>query len=200
MKTTQRILASASLLLAGVFTAQAQSETTTTSTTTTTTEMTPASSHPADEFDARAGDMEFTLGGAGSSDKKLDNSSGGVNASLGYYLTESLEVLVRQSGTYTNGSNSDADFDGSTFAAIDYHFGTGRLRPFVGVNAGRLYGDTTNNTWAAGIEGGLKFYVQPKTFLFALANYAWTFDHASDADENFDEGAFLWTVGIGFRF
>ncbi|MEN9840463.1 MAG: hypothetical protein RL376_263, partial [Verrucomicrobiota bacterium] len=73
-----------------------------------------------------------------------------------------------------------------------------RLRPFVGVNFGGLYGDTTNDTWAAGLEGGVKFYVQPTTFLFALVNYAWTFDNGNKATDNFNDGAFLWSVGVGF--
>ena len=74
------------------------------------------------------------------------------------------------------------------------------MRPFVGLNLGGFYGDNTTDTFAAGIEAGLKFYVRPKTFVFALVNYAWTFDNADDAGDNFDDGAILWTVGVGFNF
>ena len=198
MKKTKLILASASLLLAGALAAHAQTETTTTTTTNTTTS---DSYRASDDFGARSGDWEFTLGGGGSSNQDMDNSLGGVNFSIGHFLSDTFELSVRQSVNYSNGSGGGgADYDGSTFVAADQHFGTGRLRPFVGLNVGYLYGDTTHNTFAAGIEGGLKFYVQPKTFLFALANYAWTFDHASDADENFGDGAFLWTLGVGFNF
>ena len=213
MNKTKLILASVSLVLAGAFTARAQSDTMTTTTetsatattpasTTTTTETTPASSYrAANEFGPGQGSFEFTLGGSGGSNKALNNSMGGVNATLGYYLTNSFEISVRQSGSYTNGTGSGgANYDGSTFVGIDENFGTGRLRPFVGLNFGRLYGDSTNDTWAAGIEGGLKFYVQPKTFLFALANYAWTFDDSDKASDNFNDGAFLWSVGVGFNF
>lgn len=195
MKKTKLILASASLLLAGALAAPAQTETTTTNTTTS------DSYRASDDFGARSGDWEFTLGGGGSSNQDMDNSLGGVNFSIGHFLSDTFELSVRQSVNYSNGSGGGgANYDGSTFVAIDQHFCTGRLRPFAGLNVGYLYGDTTNNTFAAGIEGGLKFYVQAKTFLFALANYAWTFERAGDADENFDEGAFLWTVGVGFRF
>ncbi len=217
MNKTKLILTSVSLALAGVFTAHAQGDattmpatdntTTTTTTTTPTVDTTATSTTPASSYRAAAdfgpgkGAWEFTLGGSGGSNKALDNSMGGVNASLGYYLTNAFEISVRQSGSYTNGSGSGgANYDGSTFVAIDEHFGTGRLRPFVGLNLGRLYGDSTNDTWAAGIEGGLKFYVQPKTFLFALANYAWTFDDSDKPTDNFDDGAFLWSVGVGFNF
>jgi hypothetical protein len=190
MNKTKLILASASLLAAGAFTAHAQ---TTTQETTTTT-----SYRAADDFGPRAGDWEVTLGGGGSSNTDMDNSLGGLNFSVGYFLSDTLEVSGRQSVNYSNGAG-DAEYDGSTFAAMDYHFGSGRFRPFVGVNFGRLYGDNTNNTWAAGLEGGLKFYVLPTTFIFGLVNYAWTFEDSSAATDNFKDGGLLWTVGVGFN-
>ncbi|MET0262456.1 MAG: outer membrane beta-barrel protein [Rariglobus sp.] len=193
MNKTKLILAGASLFLAAAFSAQAQTSTNTVTTTT---------SYQSNVYGAVKGDWEFTLGGSGASNKDIDNSLGGVNFSLGHYLTDGLELSVRQSINYSNSNaaGSDSAYDGSTFVALDYHFGDSRLRPFVGVNAGGLYGDTTSNTWAAGLETGLKFYVQPKTFLFALVNYAWTFDDSDGATDNFDDGAFLWQVGVGFNF
>ncbi|MBC8039705.1 MAG: hypothetical protein H7Y06_04115, partial [Opitutaceae bacterium] len=152
-----------------------------------------------DDFGARAGDWEFTLGGGGSSNTDMDNSLGGVNFSVGHFLSDTFEISVRQSVNYSNGAGS-ANYDGATFVAVDHHFGTGRFRPFVGVNLGYLYGDNTNDTFAAGLEGGLKVYVLPKTFIFALVNYAWTFDSSSDAADNFDDGGLLWTVGVGFNY
>ncbi|HSI07645.1 MAG TPA: hypothetical protein VK985_03580 [Rariglobus sp.] len=194
MKTTKLILGGASLLLAGTFTARAQTNTDTTTTTTTTTAY-----RASDDFGARAGDWEFTLGGGGSSNTDMDNSLGGVNVSVGYFLSDTFEVSVRQSANYSNGAGS-ADYDGATFVAVDQHFCTGRLRPFVGVNFGYVYGDNTNETFAAGIEGGLKLYVLPKTFVFALVNYAWTFEDSSNATDNFSDGGLLWTVGVGFNY
>ena len=198
MKRIQLILASLSLLLAGAFTARAQTDTTASSS----SARNPSSSyHATSEFGARQGDWEFTLGGGGGSNKALNNSLGGVNASLGYFLTDAFELSVRQSVNYANGSGSNgADYNGSTLLGADEHFCMGRLRPFVGVSFGRLYGDTTTDIWAAGIEGGLKFYVMPKTFLFALGNYDWSFSHGSRPGSNFNDGAFGWSLGVGFNF
>ncbi|HSH95350.1 MAG TPA: hypothetical protein VK968_14500 [Roseimicrobium sp.] len=191
MKTTKLILAGTLLAFAGVFTSRAQSDTTTSN----------SSYRAADDYGARSGDIEFTLGGVGASNKALNNSAGGVGVSLGYFLTDGLEISVRQSGAYSNGTGSGgANYDGSTFIAIDEHLGTGRFRPFVGINAGRLYGDTTNDTWAAGIEGGLKLYVQPKTFIFALVNYAWVIDDSENPTDKFNDGGFLLFAGVGFNF
>jgi hypothetical protein len=184
MKKTKLILAVTSLLIASAFTAQAQYKTT---------------NATYDGFGAEMGEWEVTLGGSGSTNKDFNNSLGGVNVSLGYFVSDMLEVVGRQSANYSNSTTSDAEFDGSTFVALDYHFGTSNLRPFVGVNFGALYGENTSDTWAAGIEGGLKFYVKPKTFVFALVNYAWTFEDSEDADDAFSDGAFLWSVGVGFN-
>jgi hypothetical protein len=188
---TKLILAGTALFVAAAFTAQAQYQDTTTTTRTTTT---------SDTFGAVAGNWEFTVGGSGGSNNDIDNSAGGINVALGYYLADTLSLSVRQGASYSNGSGGGAEFDGSTFIALDQHFGTGRLRPFVGVNFGGFYGDNTNDTFAAGLETGLKLYVKPQTFVFALVNYAWTFDDSDTATDNFDDGAFLWTVGVGFNF
>ncbi len=198
MKRIQPILASLSLLLAGAFTARAQTDATASSS----SARTPSSSyHATSEFGASKGDWEFSLGGGGASNRALNNSLGGVNASLGYFLTDGLEVSMRQFVNYSNGpGGGGTDYDGATFAGIDAHFGTGRLHPFVGVTFGRLYGDSTNDSWAAGIEGGLKFYVLSKTFLFATGTYDWIFSHASRPADNFSDGAFLWSLGVGFNF
>lgn len=154
-----------------------------------------------DQFGLRqAGDWEFTIGGSGMSNNDLNNSLGGVDFSLGRFTTDSLLVSVRQSVSYANGQSSGAKHDGSTFLALDQHFGAGRLQPFVGINAGGLYGGRTSDTWAAGIEAGVKYYVMPRTFVRALVNYAWTFNDSNSASDNFDNGAFIWSVGAGFNF
>jgi hypothetical protein len=187
MKQTQLILLSASLLFVGAFAVQAQP-------------LPEANaSFSSSEFGPTKGDWEFTLGGGGGSNTDYDDSYGGINVSVGYFVAEALEVSVRQATNYSNGSG-DRQVNGSTFVALDQHFGADRLRPFVGVNFGGLYGDNTNETWAAGLEAGLKFYVQPRTFVFALINYAWTFEDAKDVDDTFDNGGLLWTVGVGFNF
>ncbi len=149
---------------------------------------------------ARAGDREFTLGGSGISNKDLDNSSGGVGASLGFYLNDTLMFGVRQTINYANPSGDDASYIGSTRLALDQHLLTGRVRPFVGVNFGGVYGEDVTDTFVAGVETGLKFYVQERTFLYGLVDYAWAFRDSSDADDNFDDGGFQWSVGVGFNF
>lgn len=153
------------------------------------------------DWGPRAGDMEFTLSGNGVSNKDLDNSSGGVGASLGWYLNDTLTFVVRQGLSYANGDAGSDSWSGSTRVALDQHIlARGPVRPFVGVNFGGVYGDDTNDTWVAGLEAGAKFYVQERTFIFALVDYGWAFNDADDADDTFSDGGFTWSLGLGFNF
>lgn len=149
-------------------------------------------------FGPSPGDWEFTLGGSGSSDKNFDAGGFGANGSIGYFLTEESEVSLRSSGNFSDFGTSV--FNGSTRVAYDYHFDLDRFRPFVGLNAGMVYGDNVDETGIAGLEGGLKYYVQPKTFIFAMAEYQWLFDNSSQAVDGIDDGQFLYSLGIGFNF
>ena len=150
----------------------------------------------------RAGEREFTLGGGGAANKAFDNSWGGVNFSYGYYTGETSEWVIRQSINYTNpDGRGGPDWIGATRIAYDQHFaGRGALRPFVGVNFGGVYGDSVRDTFAAGLEGGLKFYVRPQTFVYAMGEDGWYFRRPRSLDNNFRDGAFNWGVGLGFNF
>ena len=158
------------------------------------------SAQSSSDYSTSAGDYEFTLSGNGASDKDVDNSSGGFGASVGYYLNDSLAAVVRQTFNFVSLEEGGDSWMGSTRLALDQHFGADRLRPFIGVNAGGIYGEDVEETLVAGIEGGLKFYVQPRTFLFARAEYGWAFEDSDDAADTVDDGGFPWTVGIGFNF
>ena len=151
-----------------------------------------------DLYGPAAGDWELTLGGSGSNDNDFDAGGFGVNTSIGYFMTEAWEISVRQSLNYSD--FGDSSWNGATRAALDYHFDLDRVRPFIGVNAGGIYGDGVTDSFAAGLEGGIKFYVREKTFIFAQGEYQWLFKDVDNADNNFDDGAFLYSLGIGFNF
>lgn len=143
---------------------------------------------------------EFTLGGSGVSNKDFDDSLGGVSASLGEYVNQQLLVGIRQGINYSNPSNSGSAWNGSTFAFADYNFGRDVLRPFVGANLGGIYGDSIRDSFGAGLEAGAKYYVQPRTFIYAMVQYSWLFRHGKDIDDRFSNGQFVWNVGVGFSF
>ncbi|MGE4407705.1 hypothetical protein [Pseudomonas sp.] len=146
------------------------------------------------------GDREITLGGAGSSDKDFDDTVFSVQGSWGKYLSESSLWGVRQTINVRDAEDESTKFDGSTRVFYDYHFGTGNARPFIGASLGGVYGDRVDDTFMAGPEVGLKYWVQDKTFITAMAEYQFLFKSGSDAHDRYDDGVFLYSIGIGFNY
>ncbi len=148
-----------------------------------------------------AGDWEFSLGGGGTNDKNFDNGGFNVDAELGKYLTDDFAVAVRQSWNYTEVSG-DSVWSATSRVAIDYYIPLfdDHLRPFIGANLGYVYGENVDDTWAAGPEAGVKWYVKDETFIYGRAEYQFLFEDGDDASDNFDDGIWLYTVGIGFNF
>ena len=145
------------------------------------------------------GDKEITLSGTAANGPDWDGVSGGINGSFGYFLTDNLELSIRQTIQYSD-IFVDSALNGSTRVALDFHFDMEALQPFVGGNFGYVYGDAVNDTFEAAPEGGVKWFVNSTTFLFVMAEYQFFFDSGDDADEGFDDGQFVYTLGIGFRF
>ncbi len=156
----------------------------------------------ADEADGQvAGLREFTLGGSGFSNKAMDDSQGGVDFSYGSFFSPNSELSLRQSVSYFNPANGDSGWNGATRLAYDLHLShDGFIRPFVGVSGGRVYGDTVNDSWTAGLEVGSKFFVRPRTFFYGMASYDWLFEHGSQINDRFDDGRISWNLGIGYQF
>jgi hypothetical protein len=145
------------------------------------------------------GDKEVTLSGNASNGNDFSGVFIGAQGSLGYFLTDNLELGIRQSLQYTDVGVSSA-LNGSTRVALDFHFDLEAWQPFVGGNFGYVYGDLVNDTFEAAPEIGVKWFVNSTTFIMLMAEYQFFFDSASNAGNGFDDGQFLYTLGIGFRF
>jgi hypothetical protein len=145
-----------------------------------------------------AGDREFTLSGSGSNNSDFDAGSFGTSFSIGMFPTKALEIALRQIVNYSD--FGDSSWSGSTRLALDYHFDLDAFQPFIGANIGGVYGQDFRDTWEAAPEAGLKIYVKDKTFLFGMAEYQFFFRDVDDADDNFDDGQFVYSLGIGFNF
>jgi len=164
------------------------------------------------QFDA--GDFELTLGGTAANDDSFSGFTAGANASIGYFFTDNLEIALRQSVNYTDigtfgGGDDDDDgggegsaLNGSTRIALDFHFDFGRFQPFVGANIGYVYGDIVRDTFEAAPEVGIKYFVNDTTFIYGMAEYQFFFRNADtdEVEEAFEDGQFVYTFGIGFRF
>jgi hypothetical protein len=145
------------------------------------------------------GDKEITLSGNAANSNDFDGVFIGANGSLGYFVTDNLELSVRQSLQYTD-VGVDSALNGSTRIAADFHFDLEAWQPFVGGNFGYVYGDAVNDTFEAAPEAGVKFFVNSTTFIFAMVEYQFFFDSADNAGSSVNDGQFLWSLGLGFRF
>ncbi|MCG6656636.1 hypothetical protein HOP52_02455 [Halomonas campisalis] len=150
------------------------------------------------------GDRELSLSGTGSSDRNFDSGSFGVTGDLGWYLRDDTVAGVRQSINYASieGENLKNDFwNGSTRGYINYQFLDDQTRPFVGGSLGGIYGDGVKDSAFAGLETGVKHYVLTNTYFLARVEYQFFFSSTSDAADAFqDDGAWAYTVGLGYNF
>ena len=158
----------------------------------------PAPTFAVDDYKGpRKGRNEITFAGAGSNDKEFDN--GGFNLELGYghYVTEALTVGLRQNLGYSDFGGGH-NWNGATRVFADFNFGQDDFIPFVGANFGGVYGETVVDTFEAAPEAGIKWYLREEVFVQFLMEYQFFFDDSDNADEAFDEGQFVYSVGIGF--
>ena len=152
---------------------------------------------PAAHAQFERGDRTLTLQGSGSSDNTLDGGAFQLNGSVGYFTSDQLEVFLRQGIGYTDLTN---DFNGSTRVGANYHFDFDRWQPYVGASIGYVYGGQFRDTWAAGPEAGVKYFVRDGTFIYGSLGYDFFFRNASNLDDDFENGQFVYGVGIGFTW
>jgi hypothetical protein len=138
-----------------------------------------------------AGNYALELSGTGSNDQDFRTGAASVQLNLGYFLSKEIEVGVRQGLIWSDGGSA---WSGQTNAAIDYHFDMDRWQPYIGANIGYVYGDNVSDDWIAGPELGVKYFVNATTFIDA--NVAYEFN----LEEGLDDGGFLYTLGLGFKW
>ncbi len=143
-----------------------------------------------------AGDREFSLAGSGGSDNSFRSNTLGVSGTYGWFHTKEFEWGIRQSIGIADISGSSLGLSGSTAVFGDYHFDFAQWQPFIGASFGVTYGTSSEieEDFAIGPEIGVKYYIQPKTFIQAQATYLFK------VDEDVDEGALRYTLGLGINF
>ena len=161
----------------------------------------PAASAHAQKY-LDAGTWELTLSGSGASNQDINAGNFGVQGSIGYFLLDQLEIIGRQTVNYVDTDNigGGTSWSASSAVAADYHFDLDRWQPFVGAAIGYSYGKNTNDTAFAGPEGGVKYFVKDDTFIYALVQYQFFFNEGDDVSDAFEDGSFLYALGIGFTW
>lgn len=140
----------------------------------------------------KQGARDFSITGSGSSDESFNNTGLAASATLGMFFIDGLQGNIRQEITFSDVNDEDA-INGSTRIGLDYHFGDRRWVPFLGAAIGFVYGDNVDDDFVAGPEVGLKYMLNPTTYLVGRIEYQIFFD--SD-----DDGRFIYGLGLGLTF
>jgi hypothetical protein len=145
------------------------------------------------------GDKEFQLSGNGTSDKDFTHTIFGASGSYGWFLTDSQEIGIHQSIHLAELENTQTRWHAATRAFYDWHFDLDTVQPFVGASLGYAYGRAVDESLITGPEVGMKFYVKPKVFIVLQTEYQFFFAGSGQANDAFDDGSLVYSLGIGFH-
>ena len=112
---------------------------------------------------------------------------------------DNLGAVARQ-GIAVADTKGGSDWNGSTRLGVDYYFDLGVWQPYAGATIGYIYGDNVKDSFIAGPEAGVKYFVNETTYLNAGVEYDFIFDDANNADDGWKDGRFVYSLGIGFKF
>jgi hypothetical protein len=140
-----------------------------------------------------AGNWESTLTGTGQSANEFDDTNLGFTGSLGYYFTKNFIVTFKQ-GVQTSDSRDNTLVNGRSVLQAAYQWDFAKWQPYVGMNVGGVYGAGIRDDAVFGPEGGLKYFVNESTFIFASIAYE------VPIDECCHDGVVPYSLGIGFDF
>src|SRR4051794_32586289 len=78
-----------------------------------------------------AGDKTLTISGTGSSDKNFNTNTFGTSANLGYFLSDPIEVGLRQNINVFNRDNGPDAWSGATVVYGDWNITKSTWVPFI---------------------------------------------------------------------
>jgi hypothetical protein len=147
------------------------------------------------------GDTTLTISGTGSNDRRFDVGSVNVGLEYGRFWTPTLQLGLRQGASFQWFDEADNVWNGATRVFSAYHFvGESAWVPQLGASLGFIYGDNVNNSFSAGLEAGIKYYVRENTFIGLLAEYQFVFESPGEFGDQFNDGAIYYNLGVGFHF
>jgi hypothetical protein len=134
-----------------------------------------------------------------------DNDLNTVSIDLSCSLTDSQEIDLRQDISVDGSGDTGGPWESVTRGHYDFHyngadFGSGKLQPFVGANAGYTYGSHSNNALIASPETGVTIHVQPTTLIRVQAEYQALYHDGDQISDTFNDGSLMYSLGLDFRF
>jgi opacity protein-like surface antigen len=143
-------------------------------------------------------EIEVAAGFFHSEGSDVGSISGDVG--FGYYVAPRLSLGIRQTLSYNFIDDAPDTWLASTIPFVEYSFGQGNVRPFLGAFVGGIYNDD-EGTGTAGPSAGLRWYLNDSTAVVGRYRYEWFFDDIAikDATDTRD-GNHVVTVGLSFSW
>jgi hypothetical protein len=143
-------------------------------------------------------EIEVAAGFFHSEGSDVGSISGDVG--FGYYVAPRLSLGIRQTLSYNFIDDAPDTWLASTIPFVEYSFGQGNVRPFLGAFVGGIYNDD-EGTGTAGPSAGLRWYLNDSTAVVGRYRYEWFFDDIAikDATDTRD-GNHVVTVGLNFSW
>lgn len=134
-----------------------------------------------------------------------DSHTGTVTAdgALGYFLTDELEVGVRQTISSAFIRHARDQWLATSAGFSDYNFhglvNEDWIIPYLGAFVGAVWNDQ-DSTGTLGPNAGTKFFLSRRTSINAAYRYEWYFDKVNTKDirENSDHGNHVATLGLTY--
>jgi hypothetical protein len=145
----------------------------------------------------KQGDWVLTLAGTGDSNKDFNRGAFELGGSVGYFVTQNIELAVHQDLGY---AEHPSVFTGVTQLSADWVFDLGRWAPYLGVNGGLAYGTHAQGESEVGPEAGVRYFINSTTFVFGQIEWDFHNDnHGSGAASGFQFSTIVYTVGLGVK-
>lgn len=145
------------------------------------------------------GDIELRFDAFARNSVDFDGVEISFSGSVGWFFSDQFELGLRQGIQYNDFAGRNLNADTSVF--VNFHFGGAGnpLQPFVGASLGYFYGDNVRDTFYAGPEAGVKWFVGDNQdwFIFGQIEYWFFFRDSDEASDNIDDGVFNYRFGLG---
>lgn len=152
----------------------------------------------ADDIANQAGPFELELGGSGANNSSFRTGDFTLNGAFGVFLLPPvLELSARDGVSYADSPHTKPAWDNTVDGALDLNIPIDRFEPYIGGNIGYVCGTGVHSTGEAAPEVGLKIFFTKSVFVFGQMEYDFFFNSTGST---FNNGEFVYTVGLGLRF
>ena len=126
------------------------------------------------------------------------NFNGTANVGLGYFLSNVLEIGIRQGASYSD--TSAKQWAADTRAFVDLYWDLGQWQPFIGASGGWRYGDAVpRNTGIYGPEAGIKYFLTTSAYAFFAVGYDRQCHQDRLPSGKLIDGLFIYSLGLGCK-